>query len=95
MHLLINYSLFVLFSVYTTSESQEVILDQLLHVQYPIDRILSHFDTLSKVSKIIDPETAEIFFAISYCLHKLRCFTKIGDEPKESLVISTLDGKLK
>ena len=65
MHLLINKSLFVLFSVYTTSESQEVILDQLLHVQYPIDRILSHFDTFSKVSKTIGPETAEIFVAIS------------------------------
>ena len=65
MHWLINKSLFVLFFVYTTSESQEVILDQLLHVQCPIDRILSHFDTLSKVSKTIGPETAEIFVAIS------------------------------
>ena len=92
MHLVINNSVF---SFHKTCESQEVILVQLLHVQYPIVRILFHFDTLFKFSKMIIRVTEEIFVAISYYLPKLGFVTKIVDRPGKFLEISTLDGLLK
>ena len=92
---LINKWVFVLFSLYRACKSNNIILDQLLHVQSPIYRGISDRDTFFKVSQGIICGTAEIFVAVTQFSLRIRFVTRVGDFPDEFSVISAPDGWLK
>ena len=83
------------FSFYLAHECQEVILDQLLHVQYPLDKITSDLCALGIDSKRDISVTVKIFVTNAYMLLMLSFVTGVEDLPVKLLVISAPDGLLK